>query len=398
MGIGSNFKVIFLFGAGISIPAGLPDISKMTTDFINSQDGRYRKKVNDLIAVAGLYFERQDIESLLSLLHRLKDKKDQIMFKSMYSQISEVEDADISSLIISTQKFIREKLENIQSTDYISNLRYLTFVPEVFTLNYDSVIENILESGNIEYTDGFGPFWNPSLFDNESAKFKLYKLHGSLYWFTTPMGKMIKVPIKGLDVSKIKYITGEELTEVLIYPTIQKEKFSRLYDFLGFTFTDKLSKANLCVVIGYSYRDKDITEKIRESIKTNNDLWILTISRNAQKSIENLSINILDESKSRIGYINTGIGEVLDGLKLMQHIEDLSRCINREKEIWNTVNYSSLDRLDKTRLESNLSEVFHGYVTFGLKQRCQLLLSRLLKENKIPKETYTKMEGMLSAN
>lgn len=392
-----NFKVIFLFGAGTSIPAGLPDINKMTKEYVESNQGtKYEELVNSLLEVAGLYFERKDIESILSLLHKLKDTKDNKMFKRMYPQISDIQDEDISTLIFSTQRYVRERLEQIVSIDYISNLRNLQFIPEVFTLNYDSVIENTLEIGNIKYSDGFDPFWNPSSFDEDDIQFKLYKLHGSLYWFTTPRGKMLKVPIKGLEASKIKYITGEDLTEVIIYPTIQKDKFSRIYSFLDFTFTDRLSKSNLCVIIGYSFRDEDITEKLREAIQVNKDLWLLIISPNARNSLSILHNGLDEEARLRIAFINSNVEDILNRLQLNNHIEHLSRIIGREGEIWNSVNSNPIDKLDETRLESNLSEVINGFREFGLIDKGVYLVSRLSMENKITPEIKSKMEGILS--
>lgn len=394
-----NFKIIFLFGAGTSIPAGLPDINEMTREYVESHQGTvYHQLVVSLLDVAGSYFERKDIESFLSLLHKLKDKNDNKMFKTMYSQISDIQDKDVISLIISTQKYVREKLEQIGSLDYISNLKHLPFTPEVFTLNYDSVIENTLENGNIKYSDGFDPFWNTSSFERNDIQFKLYKLHGSLYWFTTTKGKLIKVPIKGLEASRIKYITGEDLTEVIIYPTIQKIKFSRIYSFLDYTFTDRLSKSNVCVIIGYSFRDEDITKKLRESIQVNNALWILIINPNSKDSMSILKNGLDEEPRLRIGFINSNIQDVLNRLQLNNHIENMSRIINREKEIWDTVNSDSIDKIDKTRLEWNLAEVINGLREFGLIDRGKYIISQLSVENKITPEIKSKMEGILRVN
>ena len=73
----------------------------------------------------------------------------------------------------------------------------------------------------------------------------------------------------------------------------------------------------------------------------------------------------------------------------------MSRIINREKEIWDSVNSNSIDRVDRTRLESNLAEVINGFREFGLIDRGVYLISKLSMENKITLEIQSKMDGIL---
>jgi len=115
-----------------------------------------------------------------------------------------------------------ETLEKDFHTNYLLGLRGFTDDQkklDVFSLNYDSVIETFCEQNNIEYTDGFNLYWNPDSF-NEGRGINLYKLHGSLYWFKTGKGKLIKIPLKNLscDKEKMFYYTGEEISETIIYP------------------------------------------------------------------------------------------------------------------------------------------------------------------------------------
>jgi hypothetical protein len=67
------------------------------------------------------------------------------------------------------------------------------------------VVEAFCESNNISFSDGFTPYWDPEHF--EDKRVNIFKLHGSLYWFKTESGRIFKVPIKGLNLSKLKHLT-----------------------------------------------------------------------------------------------------------------------------------------------------------------------------------------------
>jgi hypothetical protein len=77
-------------------------------------------------------------------------------------------------------------------------------------------------------------------------------LHGSLYWLKSASGKIIRVPLKGLELSNIKYFLDESLSEMMIYPALRKEKYSEVYSWLSSKFISELNNSELCIIIGYS--------------------------------------------------------------------------------------------------------------------------------------------------
>lgn len=99
----------------------------------------------------------------------------------------------------------------------------------VFTLNYDGVLEILCEKNDIYYYDGFGPTWDTNGFDEEKYGLRIYKLHGSLYWLKSNSGKIIRVPIKGINTDDIRYLPDDSLSEMMIYPALQKEKYTEVY-------------------------------------------------------------------------------------------------------------------------------------------------------------------------
>jgi hypothetical protein len=81
---------------------------------------------------------------------------------------------------------------------------------------------------------------------------------------------------------------------------IQKDKFSSIYNYLDYTFTNKLNYSDLCLIIGYSFRDEDITTKLIESMKLNKRLWIVLICPNSSDLIRNLQKGLEEEQIIRI--------------------------------------------------------------------------------------------------
>jgi hypothetical protein len=134
---------------------------------------------------------------------------------------------------------------------------------EVFTVNYDVLIEHALEIERIPAFDGFvgsyRPFFHPdSLRRAEAAPgsnwTRLWKMHGSVTWSRTEEDGRMRV-IRGMPDP-----TGE-----MIYPSFQKYDESRQQPYSA--FTDRLSRFleqddALLVVAGFSFGDEHINNLI----------------------------------------------------------------------------------------------------------------------------------------
>ena len=144
----------------------------------------------------------------------------------------------------------------------------------IFTTNYDQSVERYCEirGHEINLVDGFalkskkyvwqGEFEPAKDFSSNTDQHAdvftvcLYKLHGSLMWR------------KNLVTKKIVKSEGEELprdrnyTNLLIYPT-KSPKISgdEPYKSTFEAFSAALKLSDVCVVVGFSFRDKDITDE-----------------------------------------------------------------------------------------------------------------------------------------
>lgn len=142
---------------------------------------------------------------------------------------------------------------------------------EIFTTNYDLLLEQALEDQGVPYFDGFIGSDNAFL-DLESmaeddlpARWaRLWKIHGSINWWMT----MEEKKKKNIRRSRNK-IEGEQL---LIYPSHLKYDQSRQMPYLA--MIDRLRaflRSEQCVLLtcGYSFGDEHINAYIKQGLSGN---------------------------------------------------------------------------------------------------------------------------------
>ncbi len=192
--------------------------------------------------------------------------------------------------------------------------KYTNFIP-FFTTNYDLVLES-MEAASDSYWNverGIGRsgvkfILNQNRFGSISENQKtlhLFKLHGSTDWWKNNQTGGIEYFQFGNTPSNI-----ENYMDLLIYPTREKfekvndEPFSFFYNMLASYLNLKGMK--LCIVIGYSFRDKKINELFIPAIESG--LRLVVIDNRANHEDLNEQLNISDiESKIRI--VKLGFGK-----------------------------------------------------------------------------------------
>lgn len=160
----------------------------------------------------------------------------------------------------------------------------------VFTTNYDLAIEKVHEHPETRFrlVDGFIretgiPEWRRSAYEDFRAfsitgrigGVVLFKLHGSVDWVRTPSGAIQRVTSQERDPGQMR--------TVLIYPSrlkgeLHDEPFRTNYAYL----LARLLNAQVCVVIGFSFRDQGIVEELHQAIGLNKKLKLVIIDPNAQ--------------------------------------------------------------------------------------------------------------------
>lgn len=116
---------------------------------------------------------------------------------------------------------------------------------------------------------------------------------------------------------------------MVIYPVLQKEKNSEIYSWLSNTFKVILKESNILLVIGYSFRDEDITSTIFEAMQSNPELWVIILSPRALAKYDYFQ-GLSEDNRSRIITINDDIQEALKNSNLLRDVQELEENIIRE--------------------------------------------------------------------
>jgi len=145
---------------------------------------------------------------------------------------------------------------------------------EIFTTNYDLLMEQALEEQGVPFYDGFSgsryPFFDiHSVQENELPRYwaRLWKLHGSVNWKT----------INGGVCRVSKDVPG---SPELIYPSKLKYDQSRKMPFLAMSdrLTEFLLKPQAVLFIcGYSFGDEHINDTIINALKVNQTANVIAL-------------------------------------------------------------------------------------------------------------------------
>jgi hypothetical protein len=293
----------FFFGAGTSCALGIPSVVELTGLIEQSMSGD-DKKCFDVIKsdLPGITTGRPaSIEDILNQARRIReitDDREDRDYQTVSGKAAKALDTKICSLVY---KLILEK-EAVADTNITKkffawlNIQNRDFSKEIFTTNYDLVIEKSLEASRIPYFDSFVGAYEPFFWQESVDKvatdgdltrnwIRLWKLHGSLSWFWN--GKNIVRAGKVEDISKIE-------KELVIYPSREKYDASRKLPFVSYfdRLKNYLSEGELLFFFtGYSFLDQHINEIVFNALRENSRLSALIFFfkddevRNLQTSI-----------------------------------------------------------------------------------------------------------------
>jgi hypothetical protein len=256
----------FLIGAGCSLCAKKPLIGELTDSVLKSIDASIKQEFDGLKSTGS---RPPTIEDLINYLVRY-----QCILQTVSDPTKHKLRPDwIETSLQSIKKGIVEKIIDKWDESQI-HARFLKricakSVRDIFTLNYDTVIEATLDNLRFHYVDGFrgsrNGWFDPSVFDEEpvsSPYFRVYKLHGSINWIRGSTDHIRRVIVS--SVADIK-------DPVVVYPSEQKYLQTQFgaYEILISRFRERLreDRPNNCLVtLGYSYNDEHINEAIIDAI------------------------------------------------------------------------------------------------------------------------------------
>lgn len=278
-----NEAIGFFISAGcplsVPMPDGkwplIPDVANLSK-FINEQlkDNQKYKILLDELQKAEK--NNENIEDILSFLRSL-------LTVSKGGTVRGLTEIDLQSLQHSICAEIVRKL-NINlpdiNTPYHGLGNWIKSIDrkiaiELFTTNYDILMEQALEDLEIPYFDGFTGS-HRSFFDLRAVEdnlipihwSRLWKIHGSINWYQKLTANQKRV-FRSSEI-RTEITLGEE--SHLIYPSHLKYEESRKMPYLA--LIDQLSrfirkKSSFLILSGYSFSDGHINDAIINALKSN---------------------------------------------------------------------------------------------------------------------------------
>lgn len=149
---------------------------------------------------------------------------------------------------------------------------------EIFTTNYDVLVERSLEMGRVPCFDGFVgsylPFFVPEVFEQDSMTpppdwVRLWKIHGSVNWIVHGEGASKRI-VRGPVSRRGEMIMPSELK----YDESRKQPYRAIMDHLARTLK---RPGALLVTCGYSFGDQHINAVIYDALESNSQCHVICL-------------------------------------------------------------------------------------------------------------------------
>lgn len=273
--------VCALLGAGAARACGLPDVAGLEKNVAAKLAGKQATAFNELL-------DGRNLEQGLSRLrriHALVEGSSQTVDGLTADEAEEL-DLAICRAIVAELDLAKADLQPmLKFAAWVARADY--HLPlEIFTVNYDLLIETAFEKLRVPYFDGFvgalrAPFRTdlveaaPADAESWLPPFmaRLWKLHGSVSWEWEEEAEVVRL---GRAV--------EDTQAAAIYPSDTKYDESRRVPFV--VLHDRLRRAlhhpeTLLIVTGYSWSDEHLNEVIFEAARHRPRSEIVAFARSA---------------------------------------------------------------------------------------------------------------------
>lgn len=253
----------------------IPDVEGLTKAVAESlkSDSNFAKLIKELINAGK---DKDNIEDILSFIRALSSVAKGGEVRGFNETTLIQLETDICKTI---SKLIDVELPD-ESTPYhkivswISSTDRITPI-DVFTTNYDLLMEKALEINSVPYFDGFVGS-SEAFFDLRSVEdnlipphwTRLWKIHGSINWKKSKSNEVVRIS------------DPKDIESILIYPSHLKYDESRKMPYL--TLIDKLNSflkkdPSLLIMCGYSFSDDHLNYSILNALKANPTATVIAL-------------------------------------------------------------------------------------------------------------------------
>jgi len=281
-------QTALFLGAGASISANVPSLDQLTKIVDAGLADPFQKLYQGISKIVGANANLEQVLNKVRTIRDLLEESSSGDYQGLSHQLAKKLDSAICRIIY--EKIATPDLDKLEAhrslAAWLRHIRRDSPV-EVFTTNYDLLLEISFEMVGAPFFDGFvgavSPFFVPESVDAELGRaddvypprswIRLWKLHGSVNW------QLISGPPPAPD--RICRVTGicspADDTQLLIYPSRDKYLQSRRLPFV--VYIDRLRRLLqygecLLLVIGYSFRDEHINDVLSQGLRSNPRLAI----------------------------------------------------------------------------------------------------------------------------
>lgn len=259
--------VCMLLGAGASVSAGLPTVAglqKLVLDELPEPEKAHLERL----------LKNRNLEQALSRIRRIRSLLDPGQdFEGLTSDAAaELDQRVCDAIRKSVDTTGKDKASFVRLASWAGRLESTRPV-ELFTVNYDLLLELGLEHVGVPYFDGFlgsvnGRFSTDLIEPNEAREsqrlpsgfVRVWKLHGSTNWTHLEVGGRREV-VRGAQVAD---------EPAAIYPSDEKYEESRRMPFVALMdrFRRALSEPEtITLVSGYSFGDEHLNELLFDAAR-----------------------------------------------------------------------------------------------------------------------------------
>lgn len=246
----------------------IPDVARLTQIVVDDLAAEDREVIDKLLPELG---ENPNIETILTRVRRLSQAiggaevygLNGIAYEELAQRICEKIGAIVASPLPEEPNAFTELVSWIGGT-------HRDHPVEIFTPNYDLLLEEAFERARLPYFDGFTgshrPFFDPTSISEDSLPARwsrMWKIHGSLGWEIKP-DAIIR--------------TGSREAAQLIYPDhlkyehIARQPYSALFERLRDFLT---TPDTILICSGFSFFDAHISAVLDEALSSNTHTAVL---------------------------------------------------------------------------------------------------------------------------
>lgn len=263
----------------------IPDLgaltSALTKELSNHDDSTVRNNWESLASyLEDTVGDDYDLEEILSRVRRLRQLADGVEICGLSeNDLASLEKEITGSVVSAVNRELpggRKNTPYDRLADWVGALERDRPV-EIFTTNYDLLIEQGFERNQVPYFDGFigskDSFFDPSSVEGDDLPkrwARLWKLHGSINWVASSEEFAQRPPSMDghseqavIHPSELKYSKSRRLPYLAL--------MDRLRDFLS-------QKSSVLITCGYSFRDQHINDIILQGLQRNPSSTLFALS------------------------------------------------------------------------------------------------------------------------